>query len=149
MSTIIIYVFALVLVAAFPMLLDICLAYRSRNKTRNFLIKKASHDGLQLKELHGFLKEIREPPPGIPGLARAVMALTVIVVLGVAVIHVLVEGAPKDGGEIVENILSMLAGLLAAITGFYFGGRTAEKASEQNTTEEVAQKPPVTPPGSG
>ncbi|MHA2315620.1 MAG: hypothetical protein ACXACF_10150 [Candidatus Hermodarchaeia archaeon] len=55
------------------------------------------------------------------------MALTVIVVLGIAVIHILAEGPRGDNSQIINNILSMLAGLLAAITGFYFGGKTAEK----------------------
>jgi hypothetical protein len=127
MTTNIIYIVVLALVAGLPMLLDICLAYRSRNKTRNLLVEKASLDKLELKELQEFIKEIGEPPPGIPGLARAVMALTVIVVLGIAVIHILVEGPRGDNSQIINNILSMLAGLLAAITGFYFGGKTAEK----------------------
>jgi hypothetical protein len=141
MEIILIYVFVLALVAGFPMILDICLAYGSRNKTRNLLIKKASLDGLQLKELQEFMKESAKPPPGIPGLARAVMALTVIVILGVAVIHILVEGSPKDDSQIIDNILSMLAGLLAAITGFYFGGKTAEKATEQKSPEEKPEAP--------
>lgn len=141
METILIYVFVLALVAGFPMILDICLAYHSRNKTRNLLIKKASLDGLQLEELKEFIKESAKPPPGIPGLARAVMALTVIVILGIAVTHILVEGSPKDDSQIIDNILSMLAGLLAAITGFYFGGRTAEKATEQKIPERKTEKP--------
>ena len=130
MTTNIIYVVVLALAASLPMLLDICLAYRSRNKTRNLLVEKASLDKLELKELQEFIKEIGEAPPGIPGLARAVMALTVIVVLGIAVIHILVEGPQGDNSQIINNILSMLAGLLAAITGFYFGGKTAEKKKE-------------------
>lgn len=127
MTTNIIYIVVLALVAGLPLLLDICLAYRSRNKTRNLLVEKASLDKLELKELQEFIKEIGAPPPGILGLARSVMALTVIVVLGIAVIHILVEGPRGDNSQIINNILSMLAGLLAAITGFYFGGKTAEK----------------------
>jgi hypothetical protein len=59
------------------------------------------------------------------------MALTVILILGVAVFHILVKGAPGDDSQIINNILSMLAGLLAAITGFYFGGRAVEKKEEE------------------
>lgn len=131
MSTVITYMVLLALVACLPMLLDICLAYSSRNKARSILIEKATADGLQPKERQEFILEIGKPPPGIPGLARAVMALTVIIILGVAVVHILVNGAPENGGEIIDNVLSMLAGLLAAITGFYFGGRTAEKTKER------------------
>jgi len=113
------------------MILDICLAYWSLNKTRKLLIDKASLDRLELKELQEFVKEIRNAPPGIPGLARATMALTVIVIMGVAVFHVLVKRPPGVNPQIINNILSMLAGLLAAITGFYFGGKRVEKKMEE------------------
>ena len=131
MDVILLYVVVLALVAGFPMVLDICLAYWSINKTRNLLIEKASLDKLKLEELQEFIKGIGKAPPGIPGLARATMALTVIVILGIAVIHILVEGSPEGDSQIINNILSMLAGLLAAITGFYFGGKAAGKQTEE------------------
>jgi len=131
MEIILIYVAVVVLFASLPMILDICLAYWSLNKARNLLIDKASLDKLELKELQEFVKEIRNAPPGIPGLARATMALTVIVIMGVAVFHTLVKGAPGVNSQIINNILSMLAGLLAAITGFYFGGKRVEKKMEE------------------
>lgn len=131
MEIILIYVVVVVLFAGLPMILDICLAYWSLNRTRKLLIDKASLDGFQLKELQEFIKEVRNAPPGIPGLARATMALTVIVIMGVAVFHVLVKGAPGANSQIINNILSMLAGLLAAITGFYFGGKTVEKKMKE------------------
>ncbi len=106
MEIILIYVLVVALFAGIPMILDICLAYRS-------------------------VKESGKAPRGIPGLARATMALTVIVILGIAVFHILVKGAPGDNSQIVNNILSMLAGLLAAITGFYFGGKAGEKKVEE------------------
>ena len=128
MGIILIYVVVLALFAGIPMVLDICLAYRSVNKTRNLLIEKASLDKLELQELQEFIKESGKAPPGIPGLGRATMALTVIVILGIAVFHILAIGVPGNdsqniNSQIINNILSMLAGLLAAITGFYFGGK--------------------------
>lgn len=131
MEIILIYVGVVVLFAGLPMILDICLAYWSLNKTRKLLIDKASLDRLELKELQEFVKEIRNAPPGIPGLARATMALTIIVIMGVAVFHVLVKRPPGVDSQIINNILSMLAGLLAAITGFYFGGKRVEKKMEE------------------
>lgn len=131
MEIILIYVGVIVLFAGLPMILDICLAYRSLNKARNLLIDKASLEGFQLKELQEFIKEIRNAPPGIPGLARATMALTIIVIMGVAVFHVLVKRPPGVNSQIINNLLSMLAGLLAAITGFYFGGKTVEKKMKE------------------
>ncbi len=127
----VIYVVAVGSVAGLPVILDICLAYRSTNKTRNLVVEKASANGLNLKELQELVKKISKSPPGISGLSRATMALTVLMVLGVAMIHILVKGSPKENSQIVNNVLSMLAGLLAAITGFYFGGRPTEKATEE------------------
>jgi hypothetical protein len=129
---IIVYVIVLGLVACFPIILDIIFAYHSRDKTRNTLVEKASLDGLKLNELQEFLKGVGQAPPGISGLARSTMALTVIVVLGIAVIHILVNGSPGSNPQIIDNILSMLAGLLAAITGFYFGGRAAQKTTDES-----------------
>ena len=130
METAKVYVLTLVLFAGIPFVLDICLSYLSsllsKKQTLNLLIDKASADKLDLEELKEFMKEIGKPPPGIPGLARAMMALTVIVILGIAVFHILVNNADKDN-LIINNILSMLSGLLAAITGFYFGGKKSEE----------------------
>lgn len=108
---IILYVLIAAAIASTPMLLDIILAYRRSKQTG-------------------------EEPKGIPGLARATMALTVIVILAIAVFHLLVVGGSQD---IINNVLSMLAGLLAAITGFYFGGKTTEKKPEEKEPKE-AQK---------
>ncbi len=118
------------LFALIPELLDIILAYYSQNKTRRLLIEnlieKASHDELTLDELREFITESGKAPPGIPGLTRGLIALTVILILGISTLHILTKGAPPSDSQIISNILSMLAGLLAAITGFYFGGRAAE-----------------------
>jgi hypothetical protein len=135
---ILIYVSVTALFAGLPMIIDICLAYRSLNRTRNLLnllAQKTSQDSLKLDELKEILEWSGKAPPGIPGLARATMALTVIMILGVAVFHILVKGAPGGDSQIINNILSMLAGLLAAITGFYFGGKTAEKKREEEENE--------------
>jgi hypothetical protein len=133
------------------MILDICLAYRSRDKTRNLLVEKASANGLDLKELEKLVEEISKSPPGISGLARATMALTVIMVLAIAVIHIMVAGCQADDSKIISNILSMLGGLLAAITGFYFGGKAVEKAVEEERKNPVGARPNngVNPPGGG
>ncbi len=64
------------------------------------------------------------------------MALTVIVILGIAVLHILVKDGQGENMKIVDNILSMLAGLWAAITGFYFGGRASEKKPDESTSSE-------------
>lgn len=119
------------------MILDICLAYQLANRTQSLLKDKIPAEGLKLAELKTLIMESGKVPPGIPGLARATMTLTVIMILGVAVLHVLVIGVPGDDSQIANNILSMLAGLLAAMTGFYFGGKKKEEGGkgEEETTE--------------
>jgi len=128
------YVVVVALFAGIPIIINEILGYLSADKRRNALMTKVTdkasevQGGLDLKELRAILKESREETLGIPGLARSLMALTAILVLGIAVFHILVIGvagnaSPEINSQIVNNILSMLAGLLAAITGFYFGGK--------------------------
>ena len=95
-------------------------------------------DRLDKDELRELLKESSKPPPGIPGLARSTIALTVIVILAVAIFHLLTSDNGDGNSTIINNVLSVLAGLLAAITGFYFGGRATEKKQEDT------EKPPHT-----
>ena len=68
---------------------------------------------------------------GISGFRRAIIALTVILILGIAVFHLLVNDTDPNSKAVVNNVLSMLAGLVAAIAGFYFGGRFTEKRAEE------------------
>jgi hypothetical protein len=139
MELILIYVLILALFAILPTVLDICLAYWSLYRTRRLLIDKASVDKLTLGELRALAKEIGKAPPGIPALTRGSIALTVVVALGIAVFHLLVKSDVGDNSQIIGNVLSMLGGLLAAITGFYFGGKAAEKKAEEGEeeTEEI------------
>jgi Na+/H+-translocating membrane pyrophosphatase len=127
MATIVIYVGVLALLAGLPIIIDMCFTY----KTHHLLIKETGLDKMQEKQLQEFLKELGATSGIRRGLARSVMALTVIVILGIAVIDLLAGESSEGGAQIINNILSMLAGLLAAITGFYFGGRTTEKAREE------------------
>lgn len=120
------YVGVLFLVAVLPWIFDIFLAYYSKDKIFRQLLH-ARGNSLQAAEFQELVKEFSHPPPGITGLARTAMALTVIVILGIAVIHILINKSTQEDCQVINNILSMLAGLLAAITGFYYGGRTAEK----------------------
>jgi uncharacterized membrane protein len=150
MELIITYAVIIVLFAGIPTVLDICLAYKSLNKTRDTLIAKALEKASSLEELKEIIKEAGKAPPGIKGLTRGSIALTVIVVLGIAVFHILTVGvvgsaSQEANSQIINNVLSLLTGLLAAITGFYFGSRTAEKKAEggelPKEPEAVREKP--------
>ena len=127
-ETLLIYVCAILLVAAVPEILDILSVYRTRNKLIKLLEK------LEPEERQKIIKLLEKSTPGIQGLTRGVLALTVIVILGIAIIHILVggiQGSSEDNTQIINNILSMLAGLLAAITGFYFGGKATVRQPEE------------------
>jgi cobalamin synthase len=82
---------------------------------------------------------------GISGFRRAIIALTVILILGIAIFHLLDNYEDAASRAVVNNLLSMLAGLVAAIAGFYFGGRFTEKRTDEierraKEAEERARK---------
>src|SRR5262245_58829399 len=67
-------------------------------------------------------------PNGIQGLARATMALALIVAIAFGLGYVLVEHPFPNSNTIVSNILVALTTALASITAFYFGNRAATEA---------------------
>jgi hypothetical protein len=131
------YVLIIVLVAVLPRLIEVIVLYSMQYKIRKRLIDKAAANGLTVDELKSLLAEVKGPLSTVVGTARTPIALTVIVILGIAIAHLLVRG---ESGDIINNILSMLAGLLAAITGFYFGGRQAEAESKKAEEKEKDNK---------
>lgn len=142
-APVVLYALILVLFIAIPTITDIIMAYYSRNKSWKLLIEKASQDNLDKEELQALIKATAGGPPGISGMSRSLMAFAVIVILGIAVFHLLSNCQNKGYEQIINNVLSMLAATLASITGFYFGGRSAE---EKGKEKEAIKKPPVVPP---
>jgi hypothetical protein len=128
------YVVLLVLSVMLPVLFDIWKAYAFARYTRGEIIGKINGSDLDREKLRLLLTELNESPPGIPGLGRSTMALTIILILAVAVVHLLVVPTRLgDNGPIVGNVLSLLGGALASITGFYFGGKTSQEATQRAT----------------
>ena len=80
-------------------------------------------DITQVSTLLNSVKDLVDEPTGIVGFTRGQIATTVIFILGVAVI--LIMFALKADPQIVNNIVSMLGATLAAVVGFYFGGKGA------------------------
>ena len=78
---------------------------------------------------------------GISGFRRSIIALTVILIVGIAVFHLL-QNPDDSSKELVSNVVSMLAGLVAAIAGFYFGGRAEQEKG--GTTPGAGGKPEET-----
>jgi flagellar biosynthesis GTPase FlhF len=79
---------------------------------------------------------------GISGFRRTIIALTVLLIIGIALFILIDSG--KDDLDVIGNVLSMLAGIVAAIAGFYFGGKVAEKpldaAEERADAERTAKE---------
>ena len=95
-----------------------------------------------------------EDRSGISGFRRATIALTVILILGLAVFHLMNDTNGVASNETVKSVVNILAGLVAAISGFYFGGRFSEKRADkadklaeklEGTVSKLADKVP--PPG--
>lgn len=144
---IIIYALILALFIAIPTIMDVILAYRSRNKNWQILIEKASLNGLDKDEFQGLIKATSTGPPGISGMSRSLMAFGVILIMGIALFHLLAYCKDPETIKIINNVLSMLAATLASITGFYFGGRSAEEKGKEKEEKKKATVPPPGPPG--
>lgn len=127
-------IFYVVIILLFPfalMVFDLQKAYRFAYDTRKFVIARAAADGLTLDELKLVLAELSQSPPGIPGLARNSIAFMLMMILGVAIVHVLVVDPPgKDIPAGIDRILVLLTGLLTSVVSFYFGSRAAEAAQQ-------------------
>ena len=147
------YVLLLVLSVLIPIVLDIWKAYGFANSTQRELLKdiieKIPPGGIDSVRLGQLLGELTQSPPGIPGLGRSTMALTVILVLGAAIIHLLVIPSELPNREIIGNVLSLLGGALASIVGFYFGGKVAlDTANQANLSPGATSSTPGTTPTS-
>jgi hypothetical protein len=118
--------------------------WRQRNQTQliNQMIKGSNRDGLSAEEVRQLVSAMDRPPRGASGLTQSLIALTIVTLVGVALIATLVSTA-NDSSDLRKTIITSLLSILAAISGFYFGARTAQTSTEQAT------KPPETSPGAG
>jgi hypothetical protein len=123
--------------------------YLARTANLFYLMRLAGKDLIDKEELKELLAMLSKAPAGIKGLARTSMAMAVIAVIGLAVFHVLVfyQNPKGEVPAVLTSVLSILGGLVSAVTGFYFGGRAASEGGAQSTPVEptmaVAVKPQV------
>jgi H+/gluconate symporter-like permease len=145
-NLLLLYVFTILAFAGGLMTLDIILAYRAQKRLQDFAreawgeLTKKSEANIQSDKLDFVLEKFEKAPLGIPGLARATMAISVILIMSIVIFHLLAGPDSKnDDSRIIENVISMLAGLLAAITGFYFGGKRVERGTRKEDRQKNTQ----------
>ncbi|MGA2917426.1 MAG: hypothetical protein ABSE13_02675 [Methanoregula sp.] len=97
------------------------------------------------------MANLKEPIEGLSGFTRGMIAFAVILILAIATMLILF--ATSADSQVVNNIISMLGATLAAVVGFYFGGRTTQDAmnSAKMNTQDPGPAPSlnkeVTPTG--
>lgn len=114
----------LVLVFTLPLsatIYDIFKSYKERSEVLGKLPKDLAAN--EIKEL---LVNMDQGPTGLLGLTRGIIAVTLILVLGVAVFHLVVFSHKVP--DVADKLLMLLAGTLTAITGFYFGSKATATA---------------------
>jgi hypothetical protein len=137
---------AFALLWAVPFWVDARRAYRLRERAVDLiggkLLDAARKDGLSIAELRELLSTVGEPATGQRGLSRALMAFTIITVIGVALVALLLSSS-GDAVDLRKTVITSLLTLLGTIVGFYFGTRAAETASEASTPEPARPAPPA------
>jgi hypothetical protein len=123
-----------------PLMYDARTSHRRSQEMLMSLLQDAAQGegGLTMEELTTIAPLISLPVVGIRGLARALMALTILSIVGVMSFSILVWSGP-GGGELVKQVVTGLLGVLGTVVGFYFGTRSA---AEGNT---AASQPPSKP----
>lgn len=133
------YLIVVLAIAVLPRIVDILAGYISSALALKRLTSLANNDKLDKEELQRLMETAVEPPKGIPGLARTSIALAVVGVIGIAVFHVLVfyQKPSGDTPQVLTNVLSILGGLVAAVTGFYFGGKASTEGAAKKEQKPV------------
>ncbi len=127
------------LVFLFPLLLlggDVIYAHRSANTMREELLTKVSAlSGDQVKAL---ASQMTKSMPAVSGLSRSTIAVTLLLILGIAVVHIVALDPHGMHTDLLKNVLMLLAGAVTSITGFYYGNKAATDSKESS--------PPPRPP---
>ena len=95
--------------------------------------------GLSVEEVRQLVSAMDRPPRGASGLTSSLLALLIVFLVGVALFASLLSSG-ADSGDLRKTIITSLLAVLASISGFYFGARTAQTSTEQAT------KPPESRP---
>lgn len=137
-STMLLLVIVILLLFAFaslPILWNIKGYYDHLKDVRNLLNDKLSSGAGQTELIQLVKDALAVQSSGMQGVARATMALTLSVILGVAVILLIADPRKSDDTtlQLVKDVLLALTGAISSIIGFYFGGRATQSAEAQTS----------------
>ncbi|NMW18778.1 MAG: hypothetical protein HKK66_07120 [Chlorobiaceae bacterium] len=122
---------------------DIVKSYKERTTVFEKLTKGKN---INPDEIPALLVAMDQGPSGLTGLTRGLITVTIILVLAIAVFHLIVF-APSDIPPIAQQLLTLLAGTLTAITGFYFGSKANTQPTQPTQSgdgkTEVSVKPTI------
>jgi hypothetical protein len=112
---------ACVLFASIPILMDISKTYSAHKHT---FTKVMPTNSLTTDQVIALM----QASSGISGLGPYTIAITIVMVLGLARLHPLVMPANYSAGymQMVTAVPSLLGGTLATIAGFYFDSKAGE-----------------------
>jgi hypothetical protein len=124
-----------------PILYDIRQANKWRATRQAALIEEMvrgaskGRQGLTVEEVRQLVSAMDRPPRGTQGLTSSLLALLIVFLVGIALFANLLSRG-DDSADLRKTIVTSLLAVLATISGFYFGARTAQTSTEQ------AIKPP-------
>jgi hypothetical protein len=107
------------------------------------LIDRASNSGgeLSVEDVRQLVSAMDRSPRGVNGLTSSLLALLIATLVGVAML-VSLFASNGDAGDLRKTIVTSLLAVLATISGFYFGARTAQTSTEQATKPPEARSGP-------
>src|SRR5262249_13851236 len=103
---------------------------------------------ISIDKMKEVMKLLDRSPSGMKGLARALMAFSIITIVAFALVGVFVSKNP-DASDLSKTIIASLLSVLATIIGFYFGSRTSEWAQEAAAAAAADQKAAGSQPDQG
>ncbi len=81
----------------------------------------------QCGKVAGDLVRLNESMTGIPGTTRSIVTYALLAILGIAIFHLLVV---SNDATSADKYLSLLAGSVTSIVGFYYGSKAAEEGAK-------------------
>ena len=134
-------VLIIVIFASTPILLNNYYAHHHLTdiqKTINQFVEghggKANEDKI-VQLIHEY---INADPNGSPGTARSVMALTITLIVGIALFVLVAYPPDQNTTTVVKEVILTLTGALTSIIGFYFGGKGSEPNLKEIQSERAA-----------